>query len=186
LWDLSPAAPTTFVALDAFIWAAFAVDLGIKVVVAPYPPAYLRTHSLEVLVVAVPFSDRSVCFGCSCLGHVLFAGARRLVHVDVLLVYGVGLVVIAATVVTSVENGDNATITSFPDALWLAVVTITTVGYSDAVSVTAAGRAIGVILMLGGIAFFSGLIANLASLLVREEDRHKTTPDKLMKKTERL
>ena len=38
------------------------------------------------------------------------------------------------------------------------------------VPVTAAGRAIAFVLMLGGIAFFSGVTANLASFLVKGSD----------------
>ncbi|MFC1977795.1 potassium channel family protein [Chloroflexota bacterium] len=92
---------------------------------------------------------------------------------DFLLVYGIGLVIVAATVVASVEGGENASIHSFPDALWWAVVTITTVGYGDMVPVSAAGRAVGFVLMLGGIAFFSGITANLASFLVKGDNLHK-------------
>ena len=35
LWDLSSTEEATFLALEAFIWAIFAVDLGVKVVIAP-------------------------------------------------------------------------------------------------------------------------------------------------------
>ena len=76
--------------------------------------------------------------------------------------------------VASVEGGENASIHSFTDALWWAFVTITTVGYGDMVPVTVAGRAMAIILMLGGIAFFSGVTANLASFLVRGSGKDKT------------
>ena len=173
LWELSPGEEATFIALDTLIWALFAVDLGIKVVVAPHRLAYLRRHWLEVLVVIVPFFRPLRILRIFVFGSRAWVGMRRLVNVDFLLVYGIGLVIIAATVVASVEGGENASIQSFPDALWWAVVTITTVGYGDMVPVTAAGRAIGFILMLGGIAFFSGVTANLASYLVKggESDR---------------
>jgi voltage-gated potassium channel len=111
---------------------------------------------------------------------------RRLVHVDFILVYGVGLVIIAATVVASVEGGEGAYIQSFPDALWWAVVTITTVGYGDVVPITAAGRAVAIILMIGGIAFFSGVTANLASFLVKGDDRQKKALSQLVTEVEGL
>ena len=119
-------------------------------------------------------------------GSRAWVGIRRLVHVDFLLVYGIGLVIIAATIVASVEGGENASIQSFPDALWWAVVTITTVGYGDMVPVTAAGRAVAFILMFGGIAFFSGVTANLASYLVRGEDSHKKALSQLITEVEGL
>ena len=111
---------------------------------------------------------------------------RRLVNIDFLLVYGIGLVIVAATIVTSVEGSESASIQSFPDALWWAVVTITTVGYGDMVPVTAAGRAVGFVLMLGGIAFFSGVTANLASFLVKKEDTQKKALTELTTEIEGL
>jgi len=174
IWKLSPSEESVFLTIDWFIWVLFAVDMGIKFVVAPHRQAYLRRHWLEVLVVVVPFFRPLRILRIFIFGSRAWVGMRRLVNVDFLLVYGIGLVIIAATVVASVEGGENASIQSFPDALWWAVVTITTVGYGDMVPVTAVGRAVGFILMLGGIAFFSGLTANFASFLVRgHDDPHK-------------
>ena len=79
-----------------------------------------------------------------------------------------------------------ASINSFADALWWAVVTITTVGYGDMVPVSLAGRAVAFILMLGGIAFFSGVTANLASLLVKSHDTEKKAVSQLVKEVEGL
>jgi voltage-gated potassium channel len=111
---------------------------------------------------------------------------RRLVNIDFLLVYGVGLVIIAATIVASVEGGNGATINSFADALWWAVVTITTVGYGDMVPITLAGRAVAFVLMLGGIAFFSGMTANLASFLIKGKESNKDVMEHLSKEMEVL
>lgn len=186
LWDLSPDEEAIFVALDTFIWAVFAVDLIIKVAVAPHRIAYLRRHWLEVLVVVVPFFRPLRLLRIFLFGSRAWVGVRRLVNVDFLFVYGLGLVIIAATVVASVEGGENASIHSFSDALWWAVVTITTVGYGDMVPVTAAGRAIGFILMFGGIAFFSGITANLASFLVRGQDTHRKALTQLLTEVEAM
>jgi len=135
--------------------------------VSPNRVEYLRRHWLEVLVVVVPFLRPLRLIRIFLFGSRAWVGVRRLVHVDFIFVYGIGLVIIAATIVASVEMGENASIHSFGDALWWAMATITTVGYGDMVPVTAAGRAMGFVLMLGGIAFFSGITANLASFLVR-------------------
>lgn len=64
--------------------------------------------------------------------------------------------------------------TDFSDALWLTLVTMTTVGYGDITPSTLAGRAIGVVLMLAGIGVLGMLSATIASILVAEklkEDR---------------
>jgi len=186
LWNLSPEEETVFITLDTFIWALFAVDLGIKVVVAHHRLAYLRRHWLEVLVVIIPFFRPLRILRIFVFGSRAWVGMRRLVNVDFLLVYGLGLVIVAATVVASVEGGENASIHSFTDALWWAVVTITTVGYGDMVPVTAAGRAIAFVLMLGGIAFFSGVTANLASFLVKGGESDKKVLIQLAKELEGL
>ncbi len=170
LWELSAQDEATFNILNYFIWALFAADLVIKTAISPRRIGYLRRHWLEVLVVVVPFFRPLRLLRIFIFGSRAWVGIRRLVNVDFLLVYGIGLVIIAATIVASVEGGAEASIQNFADALWWALVTITTVGYGDMVPITWAGKAIGVVLMLGGIAFFSGITANLASFLVRSKD----------------
>ena len=185
-WELSHGEEATFTALEYFIWALFAVDLIIKVVISPHRLNYLRRHWLEVLVVVVPFFRPLRILRIFIFGSRAWVGARRLVNVDFLLVYGIGLIVIAATVVASVEGGAGASIHSFSDALWWAVVTITTVGYGDMVPITAVGRAVGFILMLGGIAFFSGMTANLASFLIKGKGSEKDSMTQITKELEAI
>jgi voltage-gated potassium channel len=186
-WDLSPGEKAVFATLDSLIWALFAVDLVVKVLVAPRRVAYLRSHWLEVLIVLIPFFRPIRLLRLFVFGGRAFFGVRRLVHVDFLAVYGIGLVIIAATLVASTERGaENASITSFPDALWWAMATITTVGYGDKVPVTIAGRGVAYVLMLGGIAFFSGLTANLASLLVRANGQQSGDSAQLVREIQSL
>jgi len=186
VWRLSPQEASTFHILDYFIWAIFAVDLIIKLVIAPHRLQYLRRHWIEVLVVVIPFFRPLRILRVFVFGSRAWVGMRRLVNVDFILVYGIGLVIIAATIVATVERGPTATIQTFADALWWAVVTITTVGYGDMVPVTLAGKAVAVVLMLGGIAFFSGMTANLASFLIRSKDAGKNDMSKLIKEVESL
>ena len=186
LWELTPQEETTFLILDYFIWALFAVDLLVKMAISPHRLAYLRRHWLEVLVVVIPFFRPLRLLRIFVFGSRAWVGMRRLVNVDFLLIYGVGLVIIAATIVASVEGGYGASIHSFADALWWAVVTITTVGYGDMVPITLAGRAIAFVLMLGGIAFFSGVTANLASFLIKHKESDRGDAALLRKELEGL
>ncbi|MCE4601118.1 MAG: potassium channel family protein [Desulfurococcales archaeon] len=56
---------------------------------------------------------------------------------------------------------------SLTDALWLTLVTITTVGYGDMVPVTPEGRMVASMLMLVGIGMFTFFLSTLAAGLVR-------------------
>lgn len=175
LWDLSARLEFALFAFDGFIWAVFVIDIGVKIAVAPDRPRYLKEHWIEVIVAAVPFFRplrvvRAVLFVLRA-----FFGARRLLGADFILIYAVGIVVVSAFMVNALETGDpESTIRSSPDALWWSVVTITTVGYGDMTPLTQTGRAIAFVLMVAGVGLFGGLTANLASLLVREDDPDKS------------
>lgn len=186
VWDLSSTDEAVFITLDTFIWALFAIDFGVKIAISPYRLAYLKRHWLEALVVVVPFLRPLRILRIVIFGSRAWVGSRRLINLDFLLVYGIGLVIVAATIVASVEGGEEASIQSFPDALWWSVATITTVGYGDAVPVSTAGRAVGYVLMAGGIAFFSGFTANLASFLVKGKNTQEQEVRELLSEVKAL
>jgi voltage-gated potassium channel Kch len=60
------------------------------------------------------------------------------------------------------------TVKTAGDALWWAIVTVTTVGYGDVSPATAEGRLIAVALMLIGIGVISALTATIASFFVED------------------
>lgn len=171
LWELTARQEGVFVALDIAIWAAFVGDLVLRVAIAPRRLAYLRAHWLDVaILIAPPFRPLRL-VRLLVYGSRIFMGARRMVQVDYLVVYAVLLVMISSTVVTTVETGENAQINSFSDAIWWATVTVTTIGYGDIVPVTEAGRAMGYVLVLGGVGLFSALTANFAASFARGQRR---------------
>ncbi|MBI4201716.1 MAG: potassium channel family protein [Chloroflexi bacterium] len=175
LWDLSERENEIIRALDYFIWALFAIDLVIKLAIAPQRFQYLRGHWIDVLIVAIPFFRPLRLIRLLTFGTRAVFGFRRLVHVDFLLVYGLGLVMMSATIMPALEAGHvGANIQSFPDALWWSVVTMATVGYGDMFPVTLAGRAVAFVVMLAGIAFYSGVTANLASFLTKGDSTPET------------
>ena len=59
----------------------------------------------------------------------------------------------------------------FPDALWWAIVTLTTVGFGDISPVSLGGRAIGVVLMFFGIGVLGTFTATIASVFVDQRQR---------------
>jgi voltage-gated potassium channel len=74
------------------------------------------------------------------------------------------LVVIFSSIsILIVESDPASNIKSAEDAIWWALVTVTTVGYGDKYPVTTEGRIIGVILMFVGVGIFGTFTAYLAS-----------------------
>jgi voltage-gated potassium channel len=82
------------------------------------------------------------------------------------------LVVVTGAAIAAVDPGD---VHNVEDGIWWAHVTVTTVGYGDIYPKTTAGRVIGAVVMIFGIAFFSFLTAAIAATFVKQDER----PDEL-------
>jgi voltage-gated potassium channel len=130
-------------------------DLAIVVV------PFLRPLRLLSLVVVVTVLQRAV-------GHTIRG------KVIVYTICGTVLIIYAASLAIIDVEGDHpdANITSFGDAVWWSITTVTT-GYNDLTPLTGAGRVIAVALMIGGISLIGIVTATLASWIVQrvaEED----------------
>ncbi len=170
LWELRPPSQAVAIACSLAIWAVFAAELLIRLAIAPQRGRYLRQHWLDAIGVLLPVARPLRILWIVRYGSRAYRRPVRFAHVDFLGAYAVGLVLLIATIVTSLERGHDSPVESFPDALWWSIATVTTVGYGDIVPVTAAGRAFAYLLMLGGIGLFGALTANFAAMLSRRED----------------
>jgi voltage-gated potassium channel len=191
LVDLSPELDETLEAANWLIWAIFAFELGMMTYLAPDRRRYLLTHWIDVLTVLVPFLRPVRVL------RVIIMSARVWSEVKVLIyqrtfstVAMTSLVsaLAAATLVYAVERGGEGPIQTFPDALWWAAATVTTVGYGDVFPKTAAGRGIAFLLMLVGISVFGLLTARVAAIFVEanEEDHMGHKLDEVLARLERL
>lgn len=75
----------------------------------------------------------------------------------------------AGLVLSFEQHAKGSNIHSFADALWWAMVTVTTVGYGDRYPVSAGGRGVAVVLMLVGIGLIGVLTATVASYFVEQQ-----------------
>jgi voltage-gated potassium channel len=83
-----------------------------------------------------------------------------------ILLAGMVLSVSSIVVLQFESRSPDANITTGGEALWWAIVTITTVGYGDFYPVTGLGRLTGVFVMFAGVGIIGALASILASLLV--------------------
>ena len=75
----------------------------------------------------------------------------------------------ALSVLEAERYADGSNITSFADAIWWSIASVTTVGYGDKFPVTGDGRFIATFLMVIGIGLFSALTALLAAWVMGEK-----------------
>ncbi len=197
---LRPAVADTFAGIDYFVWAAFVVEYLAKLYLSPARRHFVSHHLLDLAVVAIPIFRplRALrllrLFSLGRVGATLTNALRRarsvLTHRGlhfVLLTVLVTICVSAALEFAFEHEAHGATIHSYPDALWWAIVTVTTVGYGDAYPVTAAGRAVAVVLMLVGIGLIGILTATIASYFVQEKaDSEKADLNKRLDHIEEL
>jgi voltage-gated potassium channel len=133
---------------------------------------FLKTNWLSLLALAAPMlrSLALLRFLVVLRGIAPFIQSRvsRLVfYIGVafpLVIYTASIAVLEAE-----QGSQDATITSFSDALWWSLVTVTTVGFGDEYPVTAQGRLVGSVLIFVGIGLFSTFTALIASWVLDDK-----------------
>jgi voltage-gated potassium channel len=157
------------------LWLIFLIEYLFRLVITPDSRGYVKRRWVEPATVLVPPLQGWHIVGIEKVGLVLHEGALRLEAIlkhhslfRVLIAACATLVFGAWLVLLFEENTPGSNIHSYPDALWWAIVTVTTVGYGDRFPITAGGRVVAAILMLVGIGLIGTLTATVASVFIKE------------------
>jgi len=179
---LNPALPTWLLLVCGWVtwltWGIFAIDYIVRLALSPTRWEFVRANVFDLLVVVLPILRPLRLLRLVTLMATMnrYAGSSLRGRVAVYLAGGTSLIIfIGALAMLDAERWHpEANISTFGDAVWWALTTVTTVGYGDRYPVTGAGRFIAAGVMVAGIALLGTVTASLASWLidrVREEAR---------------
>ena len=173
--NVNGTASTALVGTLFALWVIVLVEYLVRLVITPDRRGYLKRRWAEpVTVVAPPFQSWHV-VGIEKMCLLIHEGALRVEAIlkhhslfRVLIAAGATLMLGAWLVMLFEGNAKGSNIHNYPDALWWAIVTVTTVGYGDRFPVTSGGRDVAVVLMLVGIGLIGVLTATVASVFIKE------------------
>jgi voltage-gated potassium channel len=176
-----PAARHRIVLLDWLFCALFAADFAWDLGRAPDRKAFLRRNWWAPLgMVPLAISDLSA-FRLLRLFRVLralrafrsmaefFGSVQRVFRNGQVLRLGIisgSIMLVGSILVWLVERGTNPGLAHYGDALWWAVVTVTTVGYGDVTPRTTIGRLLASGLMITGIGTIGLLAGQVGASLI--------------------
>lgn len=158
-------------------WSAFAAEYFVRLALAHNRSHWFFHHLLDLAIVALPFLRPLRLLRLLVLFGVLQRAIGGAIRGRVILYTAFSatlLIYVASLAILETERYEpDSKITTFGDAVWWSITTVTTVGYGDLAPVSGVGRVIAVLLMIGGISVVGIVTATLASWIIQrvtEED----------------
>jgi voltage-gated potassium channel len=173
--DVNGSASTLVVGVLFALWVIVLVEYLVRLVVTPDTRDYLKRRWVEPATVVAPVFQGWHIVGIEKMSLLVREGELRVEAIlrhhslfRVLIAVAATIFVGAWLVLLFEERAKGSNIHDYPDALWWAIVTVTTVGYGDRYPITEGGRVVAVILMLIGIGLIGVLTATVASVFIKE------------------
>lgn len=152
------------------IWVLFGLDYLVRIGLARRRWRFVYTHLIDLAILLLPMFRQlralRVITVISVLNRQLRDDVRGRVVVYVAATVALVGFVAALAVLDAERDLPDATITTFGDAVWWTITTVSTVGYGDRYPVTFEGRVVAGVLMVSGIALLGVVTASIASWFV--------------------
>lgn len=186
---------------DLIICIAFAFDFTQRIRASESKSRFIKTNGFEILAMipaialyalgtipTIAVALRSlrlvrvvrVILLLARMRRVMFTSGRFVQRSNLLTLLGitVSIIFIGAFAALVLDSGmENAQITSFSDAVWWSISTVTTVGYGDIVPNSIAGRIMGMGLMVVGIGVMAAFISQVSATLVESRMKRNSGED---------
>lgn len=170
--------------LDAFILAAFSLELLWMLWLTHQRSLYLMRNWLDMLIIVAAAASltgwegewiplaRLLRVTMVLLFLVRILGSLRNLFSPTAMPYVLGLGAVTMALAGAGFYWLEPTIESYGDGLWLAFVSGATVGYGDVVPTTTASRIFAALMVLVGYAILSMVTASIAAFFVGEDEKH--------------
>jgi len=168
--SLNPEVANSLDIVKTVIWSIFVIDYLIRLALSPQRWQFVKTHVLDLIVIAVPFLRPLRLLR---IVAILMSTTRRVggLAVRQVILYVVGITIVlmsvSAVVVFDAEKSQgDPTISTLGDALWWSVGAVTTDGYCDVYPKSTVGRLVAAGLMVLGFALLGTLTAAVVAWFV--------------------
>jgi len=161
--------------LEVFLWGTwglFTVDYVVRLVLARKKWRFVRRHLLDLAIIVLPMFRQLRALRVITVLTTLHRQVSDDFRGKVGVYVGGATALVGFSAALAVYDAErdhpDASITTFGDAVWWTITTISTVGYGDRFPVTWEGRIVAGTLMLAGIALLGTVTATIASLFVEK------------------